>query len=149
MQVVKVCSMPHDFQKFPKRGTPLRPAGFVRCQIAGHNMRRSWSQRSEIIPAAQIGRRINLFRRRKKPASKIWVAEIFVNRASAVTAITVSHCIDQIAAQSYQFPVFSLKIEWNRGDGESLLDAVRLIVAVALIALIALVAAIALVTLVA
>ena len=36
MQVLKVCSMPHDFQKFPKRGTPLRPAGFVRCQIAGH-----------------------------------------------------------------------------------------------------------------
>src|SRR5881409_466276 len=75
MQVLKVCSMPHDFQKFRKRGTPLRPASFVGRQIAGHNVRRIWclSKRSEIEPAAQIGRRINFFRRRKKSASKIWV----------------------------------------------------------------------------
>src|SRR5207247_10379496 len=82
--------------------------------------------------------------------SQIWVANIFVNRATAVAAITRLYCIDQIAAQSHQFPVFPAKIEQNRRDGKSLLDTdIRVILPIALVTLIALVAGVSLVALVA
>src|SRR3982074_2887119 len=118
MEVIHVDACPHDLSKLFKCVTPFRPPSFVRGQIARDDMWKwTWPGEGTKIPApTQVSRRVNLSR-----LAKVWVTTHgeFGSRASAVATIAVALCVDNVAAQSHQCPVFSIQIQWDRGDGET------------------------------
>src|SRR5437879_728902 len=128
MQVIHVHTGPNDLTKFRKRVAPFRPAGLVRCQVAGNDVW-TWPEWTEVVAAAQIGRWIDLDLARKGAhgwPEKVWVSgRSELGRGAVfweerVATIAVRLCVDNVAAQSHQLPVFSIKIQSDRGYLESL-----------------------------
>ena len=119
MEVIHVDARPHDLNKLFKRVTPFRTSSFVRCQIARDDVWKwTWPGEGTKIPAAtQVGRRVDLRR-----LAKVWVAawSEFGIRAGAVATIAVALCVDNVAAQSHQCPVFSIQIQRYRCYFEAL-----------------------------
>ena len=64
MKVIKIFAGPEDCEKLFKRVIPFRQSSFGRRrQVAGDDVGRRWPRyRTEIIAAAQVGRRIDLRR---------------------------------------------------------------------------------------
>src|SRR5438552_18662258 len=62
VEMIEVFAGPHDFIKFSKGGTPFPPAGFVRCQVAGNDVRTMWPQGAETKHTAQIDIGVALLR---------------------------------------------------------------------------------------
>jgi len=121
MEVIHVDACPYDLNKLFKCVTAFRQPSFVRGQIARDDMRKwAWpGEGTEISAAAQVGGRVNLRR-----LAKVWIStrSEFGFRASAVATIAVTLCVYNVAAQSYQCPVFSIQLQRDRGDGETLLN---------------------------
>jgi hypothetical protein len=110
MEVIHVDACPYDLNKLFKCATPFRQPSFVRGQIARDDVWKwTWPGEGTKIPApTQVGRRVNLSR-----LAKVWVAirGEFGSRASAVATIAVALCVDNVAAQSHQVPVFVIQIQ--------------------------------------
>jgi len=124
MHVVRIDAGPHDGFKLRKSVSSFSPAGFVRSQVARNNVwkhsRRPRNQ-NEVPTAAQVRVRINF--RRLLVKVRVSAHGKFGGRARGVAAIAVTHSVDNIAAQSYQAPVFPDKIKRDRRDFKSSMNS--------------------------
>ena len=60
IQVIEILAMPDDLNELRKRVAAFRPPGFIGCQVASDDVRsRRPSYRTEILPATQVGCRID------------------------------------------------------------------------------------------
>src|SRR5260370_36989909 len=90
MKVIKVFAGPEDCEKLFKRVILFRQSSFGRRrQVAGDDVGRRWPRyRTEIIAAAQVGRRIDL----RRVLVKVWVPSraAFGSGSGVVAAIAVT-----------------------------------------------------------
>jgi hypothetical protein len=96
MEVIQVHARPHDLNKFRKRVASYGQSGFIGCQVAGNDVRRTWRHWTKISTATKVGRRID-YRR----LAKVWIAawqELSDRRAGAVALIAGDVRVDDIAA---------------------------------------------------
>jgi hypothetical protein len=97
MKVIKIFAGPEDCEKLFKRVIPFRQSSFGRRrQVAGDDVGRRWPRyRTEIIAAAQVGRRIDL----RRVLVKVWdpSREEFGIGTGAVAAIAVGLSVDNVA----------------------------------------------------
>jgi hypothetical protein len=96
VEVIQVHARPHDLNKFGKRVASYGQSSFIRCQVAGDDVRGAWRYGAKIPAAAKVGRRID-YRR----LAKVWVLvrqELSDRRASAVALVAGDVCVDDIAA---------------------------------------------------
>jgi hypothetical protein len=110
MEVIQVHARPHDLDKFRKRVASYGQSGLIWCQVAGDNVRGAWCYCAKISTATKVGRRIDY----RRLANKVRIAarqELSERRASAVALIAGDVCVDDIAAQSDESPVFPLQIQ--------------------------------------
>src|SRR5215470_8978992 len=95
MEMIHIHACPDDLNKLFKSVPPFWQAGFVRCQIAGDNVRRTaWHERTEIPAASQIGGRINhlwLTKVRVTARKKLVVA-----RPCVVATVAIARCVDKV-----------------------------------------------------
>ena len=96
MEVVQVHARPHDLDKLPKRAASFGQAGFIWCQVAGDDVRRTWHRCTEIPAATQVRRRID--HRRLAIVRVIAWQELIDRRASAVALVAGDIGVDDIAA---------------------------------------------------
>src|SRR5579859_2058117 len=110
MDVIEISAIPHDLNEFRKRVAAFRPTGSIRRQLARQDMRkRTGPGKSSEIPApAQVRIRIDLGRLVKIGIS---TRGEFGGGACAMAPIAVGLRVDDVAAESYQFPVFSGQIQ--------------------------------------
>jgi hypothetical protein len=109
VEVIQVDARSHNLNKFRKRVASYRQTSFIRCQVAGDDVRRTWRHWTKISTATKVGRRID-YRR----LAKVWIApwqELRERRAGAVALIAGDVCVDDIAALSDESPVFPLQIQ--------------------------------------
>src|SRR5260370_17293066 len=119
MQMIHIHASSHDQNELVKRVAPFRQPGFVRRQIAGDDVRRTWHKRTEIPAAAQVRRWSNLLRLPEE-----WVPareELVVPRAGVVASIAVARPVDQVAAYTHQAPVLSSPLPRSRPNPDTLL----------------------------
>jgi len=109
MEVIQVHARPHDLNKFRKRVASYGQSGLIWCQVAGDNVRGAWCYCAKISTATKVGRRID-YRRLAKVRIAAW-QELSDRRAGAVALIAGDMCVDDIAAQSDESPVFPLQIQ--------------------------------------
>jgi len=109
MEVIQVHARPHDLNKVRKRVPPYGQSGLIWCQVAGDNVRGAWCYCAKISAATKVGRRID-YRRLAKVRIAAW-QELRDRRPSAVALIAGNVCVDDIAAQSDESPVFPLQIQ--------------------------------------
>src|SRR5467141_1807507 len=97
MKVIKIFAGPEDCEKLFKRVIPFRQSSFGRRrQVAGDDVGRRWPRyRTEIIAAAQVGRRIDL----RRVLVKVWdpSREEFGSGTGGVAAIAVTLSVDNVA----------------------------------------------------
>jgi hypothetical protein len=96
MKVIQVHARPHDLNKFRKCVASYGQSGFIGCQVAGDDVRRTWRHWTKISTATKVGRWID-YRR----LAKVWIAawqELSDRRAGAVALIAGDVCVDDIAA---------------------------------------------------
>jgi hypothetical protein len=96
MKVIQVHARPHDLNKFRKRVASYGQSGFIGCQVAGDDVRRTWRHRTKISTTTKVGRWID-YRR----LAKVWIAawqELRDRRAGAVALIAGDVGVDDIAA---------------------------------------------------
>jgi hypothetical protein len=120
MEVIQVNARPHDLNKFPKRAASFGQAGFIGCQVAGDDVRRTWHRCTKISAATQIRRRID-----HRRLAKVWIIpwqELIDRRAGAMTLIAGDGCVDDIAAESDESAVFAHEVEMDRCDIKSPLN---------------------------
>ena len=115
MEIIHVHASPHDRDKFFKGVPPFWSSGLVGSQIARNNMReRTWSRKSsEVSAATQVGRLMDPGRLIKVGISTVGK---FGTWTRTMTTIAIGLCIDNVAAQSHQFPIFVFEIQRYRGD---------------------------------
>jgi hypothetical protein len=85
------------------------PSGFIRCQVAGDDVRGTWCYGTKVSAATKVGRRIDYS----------WLAKVGIvaweklseRRAGTVALIAGDMGVDDIAAQSDERPVFSVQIQ--------------------------------------
>src|ERR1700687_5301877 len=116
MQIVEVIAGPQNLKEFRECAAPCRPRGFVRCQVARHNVRSTRHQRAKVAATSQVGSLIDDLR----------LAEVLVPAphefrlwARAVATIALTYGIDQIAAEPHQLVVRMAQIQRDRGNLES------------------------------
>jgi hypothetical protein len=120
MEVIQVHARPHDLNKLPKRAASFGQAGFIGCQVAGDDVRRTWHRCTKISAATQVRRRID-YRR----LAKVWIIpwqELIDRRAGAMALIAGDGCVDDIAAKSDESAVLAFEVEMDRCDIESPLN---------------------------
>jgi hypothetical protein len=96
MEVIQVHARPHDLNKLPKRVASYGQAGFIWCQVAGDDDRRTCCRCTKTSAATQVRRRID-YRR----LAKVWIIprqELIERRAGAMALIAGDGCVDDIAA---------------------------------------------------
>ena len=96
MEVIQVHARRNDLNKLPKRAASCGQAGFIGCQVAGDDDRRTWHRCTKTSAATQVRRRID-YRR----LAKVWIIpwqELIEGRAGAMALIAGDGCIDDIAA---------------------------------------------------
>jgi len=109
VEVIQVDARSHNLNKFHERVASYGQTSFIRCQVAGDYVRGAWRYCTKISAATKVGRRID-YRR----LAKVWIAawqELSERRAGAVALIAGDMCVDDIAAQSDESPVFPLQIQ--------------------------------------
>jgi hypothetical protein len=112
VEVIQVHARPHDLNKLRKRVAPYGQSGFIRCQVAGDDVRGAWCYRTKIPAATKVGRRIDY-----RGLAKVWITaweKLSERRAGAVALIAGDMGVDDIAAQSDERPVFSVQIQLDR-----------------------------------
>ena len=96
MEVVQVHARPHDLDKLPKRAASFGQSGFIWCQVAGDDVRRTWHRCTKISAATQVRRRIDY-----RSLAKVWIIpwqELIDRRAGTMALIAGDGCVDDIAA---------------------------------------------------
>src|SRR4029077_10347394 len=118
MDMIKIRAAPHDLTKLGKGVASFGKASFIRRQIAREEV---WKpeEGTEIPPSAQVGRGVDLERLPKfwNPTGGecgIFRGDCGIGRAGGVAPVAVDPCIDDVAAESHQFPVFTGQIQWYR-----------------------------------
>jgi len=96
MEAIQVHTRPHGLNKVRKRAASFWQAGFIGCQVAGDDVRRTWHDWTKISAAAQVRRRIDQLRLAKVRISAR--RELSDRWANAVALIARYRCIDDIAA---------------------------------------------------
>jgi len=120
MEVIQVHARPDDLNKLPKCAAAYGQAGFIGCEVAGDDDRRTWHRCTKTSAATQVRRRID-YRR----LAKVWIIprqELVDRRAGAMALIAGDGCVDNIAAESDESAVFALEVEMDRCDIESPLN---------------------------
>src|SRR5262249_12569830 len=114
MDMIKVRAAPHDLNKLGKGVASCGKASFIRRQIAREDVcKPEKGVGKEIKPSAQVGRGVDLER---VPRPKEWnpTVDECGSRAGAAAPVAVGLCIDDVAAESHQFPVFTGQIQGYR-----------------------------------
>ena len=109
VEVIQVHASPHDLNKFGKRVATHGESRFIRCQVAGDDVRGAWRYCTKVSAATKVGRRID-YRR----LAKIWVLawqKLSEGRAGAVALIAGHVRVDDVAAQSDERPIFPFEVQ--------------------------------------